>query len=153
MRTIFDESAREEIIGRINQLSESNKGQWGKMHLTQMLRHCIKWDHWIQGSGEYQNHKYHQAFIGKIFGKMALKSMIKDDSPLKQNMPAGKEHEASAEPGNLEQQKKTWMELITGYNRFSNPGFIHDFFGKMNPEQIGILAYKHADHHLRQFNA
>lgn len=153
MRFIFDESAGQEIIARIDQLSESNKGQWGKMHLTQMLRHCIKWDHCIQGSGEYQNHKYHQAFIGKIFGKIVLKSMIKDDSPLKQNLSACIEHEASAEPGNLEQQKKTWMELITAYDHFSNEEFIHDFFGKMDKEQIGILAYKPADHHLRQFNA
>jgi len=54
------------------------------------------------------------------------------------------------ETGSL-QQKKTWIQLISAYEHFSNPGFIHDFFGTMTTEQIGIFAYKHADHHLRQF--
>ena len=33
-----------------------------------------------------------------------------------------------------------------------DPDFIHPFAGKMNEEQNGWLPYKHADHHLRQFN-
>jgi hypothetical protein len=40
---------------------------------------------------------------------------------------------------------------VEAYANYSNPGFVHDFFGKMTDEQIGIFAYKHADHHLRQF--
>ena len=55
--------------------------------------------------------------------------------------------------GDIESEKKKWISLIEGYENYSNPGFIHDFFGKMTKEQIGILAYKHTDHHLRQFNA
>jgi transposase InsO family protein len=27
----------------------------------------------------------------------------------------------------------------------------HSFLGKMTPEEWAILAYKHIDHHLRQF--
>jgi hypothetical protein len=43
-----------------------------------------------------------------------------------------------------------WDEWILGKN-YSNEDFIHDFFGKMTKEQIGVFAYKHTDHHLRQF--
>jgi hypothetical protein len=53
--------------------------------------------------------------------------------------------------GDVALQKKIWIEQITEYGDFSNPAFIHDFFGKMTNEQIGIFAYKHFDHHLRQF--
>ena len=50
-------------------------------------------------------------------------------------------------------KKKEWILLIKGYESYSNPTFIHDFFGKMTREEIGLLVYKHTDHHLRQFNS
>jgi len=28
----------------------------------------------------------------------------------------------------------------------------YPFFGELSPEQAGQMAYKHIDHHLRQFN-
>jgi hypothetical protein len=49
-------------------------------------------------------------------------------------------------------EKKKWIGLIDEYTEFSNPDFIHPFAGKMTEKQIGRLAYKHADHHMRQFN-
>ncbi|MFZ6013453.1 MAG: hypothetical protein ACOYXT_24130 [Bacteroidota bacterium] len=45
-----------------------------------------------------------------------------------------------------------WTALIEGYTHFHNPDFVHDFFGNMTVEEIGYFAYKHNDHHLRQFN-
>jgi hypothetical protein len=44
-------------------------------------------------------------------------------------------------------------DLVDGYEHYSNPDFIHDFFGRMTREQVGQLAYKHTDHHLRPFGA
>jgi len=45
--------------------------------------------------------------------------------------------------------------LINEYSAYSFPdySFVHPFFGKMTKEQIGYHAYKHIDHHLRQFNS
>ena len=50
-------------------------------------------------------------------------------------------------------EKAKWIALIGGNADFSNPDFVHSFFGKMTKEQIGYMAHKHADHHLRQFNS
>ena len=112
-----------------------------------MLKHCILWDEWVLGT---HNVEYKQSFLGKIFGKMALKSSVKDDKPLKKNMPAD-QHVVKVAPKDLEAQKRVWMERIASYDHYSNPTFVHGFFGKMSIEQIGIFAYKHSDHHLRQF--
>lgn len=84
---------------------------------------------------------------------MALKSSVKDDTPIKKNMPAGKDFIIKDKTGDIELQKNIWVKRVADYEQFSNPDFIHDFFGKMTPDQIGIFAYKHADHHLRQFKA
>lgn len=153
MKTIFDKATRNELISRINSLNENSKAQWGKMNVCQMTKHCTLWNDWILGRNNFQDSfKYRQEFLGLIFGKMALKSTVKDDKPMKKNMPAG-QFAIKDKGGDIELQKKTWMEQIATYEHYSNPRFIHDFFGKMTVEQIGIFVYKHFDHHLRQFNA
>jgi hypothetical protein len=124
--------------------------QWGKMNVYQMVKHCLFWDEWVLG---LQNRTYKQEFIGWIFGKMALKGIMKDDRPIKKNMPSGPAFIIKEVDGDLELQKKIWIQRIAAYEHFSNPDFIHDFFGKMTTEEIGMFAYKHSDHHLRQFGA
>lgn len=149
MRTIFDEVSRFELISRIRMISKDCHSQWGKMNVYQMLKHCIIWEEWIQGTNKP---KYKQEFLGLLFGKMALKSMIKDDKPFKRNVPTSAQFKVREKNGDIESEKKKWIALIDCYEQYSNPGFVHDFFGKMPREQIGILAYKHTDHHLKQFN-
>lgn len=148
MKSVFDKSVREELIQRISSLNENSTAQWGKMNVWQMTKHCTLWDDWILGKNEWV---YRQEWLGKIFGKMALKSSVKDERPIGKNMPAGKRWIVKEKNGDLEMQKKNWIGLINGYGQYYNPDFIHDFFGKMTLEQIGIFAYKHSDHHLNQF--
>ncbi|MDB5014672.1 MAG: hypothetical protein JWQ25_2874 [Daejeonella sp.] len=149
MKSIFESVTREELIVRINRINENNTAQWGKMNLYQMLKHCTTWDEWMLGKN---NPVYKQAFIGMLFGKMALKSVTKNESPLRRGTPTTPALVIKETGGDIEFTKQKWMALINEYAHYSNPGFVHDFFGKMTKEQIGILAYKHADHHLRQFN-
>ncbi|MES2617304.1 MAG: DUF1569 domain-containing protein [Bacteroidota bacterium] len=148
MKTIFDKATRDELIARINSLDENSTPLWGKMNVYQMAKHCTIWDEWVLG-------KYHQIYeqdlLGKLFGKMALKSNTKDDRPIGKKMPAGKNFIVTEKTGDINIQKVIWANLTADYANFSNDNFIHDFFGKMTKEQIGIFAYKHADHHLRQF--
>lgn len=150
MKTIFDQEVREELIQRINQLEQYAQAQWGTMNLYQMMKHCTNWEEWMQGKG---NPPYKQVFIGKIFGKMALKRMIRDDKPLDKGVPTSTQFKIKETSGNIPAEKQKWVTLIESYEQYSNPGFIHDFFGKMTKEQVGLLVYKHNDHHLRQFNA
>lgn len=149
MKTIFDEHTREELIKRIRSLNEHSTRQWGKMTVYQMLKHCTIWDEWTQGKN---NPKYKQSFLGLIFGKMALKGTVNNNRPMKRNMPAG-DLKVKETHGDVDTQKKKWIERVAHYQNFSNPDFIHDFFGRMTKEEIGIFAYKHADHHLRQFSS
>jgi len=150
MKSIFDEINRAALITRIKTINENSRSQWGKMNVYQMLKHCTIWEEWIQGKNK---RTYKQELLGFIFGKLALKSMIRDEKPFKRNVPTSASFKVKELNGDIESEKKKWISLIEGYENYSNPGFIHDFFGKMTKEQIGILAYKHSDHHLRQFNA
>ena len=147
MKTVLDKAVRDEIVTRINSLNENSKAQWGKMNVYQMVKHCALWEEMIQS-----RQKYKRALIGRIFGRMALKSVLKDAAPLRKNSPTIPEFKVTGN-GDIEREKIKWVSEITAYADFSNNGFLHPFFGKMTNEQIGYLAYKHADHHLRQFGA
>ena len=83
---------------------------------------------------------------------MALKNVLKDDAPLRKNSPTLPSLKMSAE-GDLQSEKEKWISRINDYNNFSKDVFMHPFFGKMTKEQTGYFAYKHSDHHLRQFGA
>ena len=152
MKSIFDDNTRAEILQRIAQIDTNQmnlRPNWGRMNLFQMLRHNTYWNKWMLGDGDFQ---YRQALIGKLFGKMALRKMIKDDQPFDQNIPTSKQFQISEKQGDPAAEKLAWMSLTAAFDSFHNPTFVHDFFGKMSREQIGILVYKHSDHHLRQFN-
>ncbi|ULT24247.1 hypothetical protein KUH03_35320 [Sphingobacterium sp. E70] len=118
------------------------------MNVYQMIKHCTIWNDWVLGRNK---HHYKQEFLGKIFGKMALKGMIKDDKPLKKMCLREFSLLRTIWGRLMPPRKKNWMEQIESYGHYSNPDFVHDFFGKMETEQIGIFVYKHMDHHLRQF--
>jgi hypothetical protein len=148
MKSMFDGMIRKEVIDRVRSLKMDNKRHWGKMEIYQMAKHCIIWDQWVLGKTQ---HDYKQGFLGMIFGKIALRSQVKDDRPIKKNMPTTPYFIVRDKAGSLDALKDTWITLIPEYENYSNPRFIHDFFGKMTVPEIGVFAYKHADHHLRQF--
>jgi hypothetical protein len=147
MKSIFEKATRDELISRINSLHEKSGAQWGKMNVYQMLKHCTIWEEMIQGKKQYK-----RMFIGRLFGKMALNKVLKDDAPLQRSTPTIPELMIKEKNGNILNQKAEWISRIEEYANFSNDEFVHVFFGKMTKEQIGYLVYKHIDHHLRQFN-
>jgi hypothetical protein len=148
MKTIFDKTTRDELVSRIKTLNENSTAQWGKMNVYQMVKHCALWEDMIWGKI-----KCKRVLLGRIIGRMALKSSLKDDTPMMRNAVSSPELIVKESNGNIASEKTKWIASIEEYAHFSNTGFVHPFFGKMTKEQVGIHAYKHTDHHLRQFNA
>jgi hypothetical protein len=145
MKSVIDKTTREELINRINALNENSTAQWGKMNVYQMLKHCTLWEEMLLGKKQYQ-----PSFIGRLFGKMALKDMLKDE-PMKRNLPTVPSFKISGN-GDVAAAKAEWLDLMAEHALKKNFGFVHPFFCKLTAEQAGRIAYKHIDHHLRQFN-
>lgn len=145
MKSLFDKTTRDELIDRINTLNANSSARWGKMNVYQMLKHCTLWEEMLLGKKQYQ-----QSLLGRLFGKMALKSMLKNE-PLKLNLPTVSSFKISGN-GDVTAAKAEWINLINQHGVQQNSGFVHPFFGKLTSEQAGQIAYKHIDHHLRQFN-
>lgn len=148
MKGIFNNQTINELKVRINQLDAKATPAWGKMNIFQMLKHCTENERMM-----VREKRYKRRFIGRIFGKMALKASIKDDAALAKNSPT---HPALifTGTGDVNQQKQLWIDLLEKYPTKQSrdyTDFVHPFFGKMDSTQISRLAYKHIDHHLRQF--
>ncbi|CAN5802480.1 hypothetical protein BH11BAC3_BH11BAC3_14400 [soil metagenome] len=148
MKTVFDKSTSEELINRINLLSENSTARWGKMNVYQMLKHCTVCEEMYQGKTEHK-----RVLLGRLIGRVALKGILKDDKPLRQNSPTSPDFKITENEGDVSAEKAKWVTLIEAYDHYSPVKFTHWFFGEMTKEQVGIFVYKHADHHLRQFNA
>lgn len=146
MKSIFDKETNDELIRRITMLNENSNAVCGKMTVYQMLKHCTLWEEMISGEK-----KFKRMFIGRLFGKIALKNLIKDEKPMSRNAPTVPGFSIT-DHGDVLSEKKKWIEMVENHPGFSNPGFVQPFFGRMTKEQIGLLAYKHTDHHLRQLN-
>lgn len=146
MQSIFDATTREAIKRRIDTLGDHSVPLWGKMTLYQMMKHCTKWEEMALGKKIYR-----QSLLGLLFGKIALKNMLKDE-PMKRGLPSVPSFIITGS-GDSTAEKARWLELVEEYGSSQQNGFLHPFFGRLSREQAGQMAYKHADHHLRQFGA
>ena len=148
MKTVYDKPTRDQLIRRITMLDANSKPQWGKMNVYQMLKHCTLAEEMYLGK-----RKYKRVLLGRLIGPMALKNMLKDETPMQKNAPTSQHFKVRETEGDIDAEKKHWITLIEEYADYTNPDFEHWFFGKMTKEQIGQFVYKHTDHHLRQFNS
>ena len=149
MKSLFSESATEEILNRLDQLSPNAERAWGKMSVEQMLSHC-------QGPLEVSMGtkplKKPNAFIALLM--KSFKKTMYNDIPWKKGVPTAKEFIVTSEKDFMVEKDKL-TALITTFKKdeANAPWVVHPVFGAFTKEQWGQLNYKHLDHHLRQFGA
>ena len=74
MKTILDQTTRDQLLRRIDTLNENSKPKWGKMNVYQMLKHCTLAEDLYLG-----NTPHKRMLLGYILGKWALKNILKDE--------------------------------------------------------------------------
>ena len=148
MKSILDTTTREELVSRIHSVNEYSPAEWGKMNSYQMIKHCRLFEEML-----FSKQKHGRVLLGRLFGRIALKNILKNDVLMGRHAPTLPEFKIKETSGDFATEKTKWIALIEAYKNFPNTKFIHPFFGKMTKEQIGYFAYKHSDHHLRQFKS
>ncbi len=148
MKSLFNPADNQEIINRIQRLSAASQPQWGKMNVAQMLAHC---QHPLRVAfGEMQ---LKRNLMSLLFGGMIKRTLIKDESPFKQNLPTSTSF-IVVDNRDFEKEKNKLIELIQRFSKNGAAGLRkdpHPFFGKLTTTEWDILQWKHLDHHLRQF--
>jgi len=147
MKSLFDPETQSEIVGRINSLSSRHTALWGKMNVYQMVKHCVLAERHYHGQLPVDA----SAGLNLADGPKWLNLLLGDDQPMRQNAPTNKAFVVEEVDGDLEAEIVAWKAYITAYKLYNAKKYSHWFFGDMTRQQLGELAYKHNDHHLRQF--
>ncbi|GAB5486208.1 MAG: hypothetical protein Pars93KO_26420 [Parasphingorhabdus sp.] len=148
MNSIFERTTIDQFTERLNELTPYSKPEWGKMTVYQMLKHCTE--------NEKMNLRittYKRLLPGRLFGRMVMNKIIKDDLPMSKNNPTHPALKIKGD-GDFETQRKELINLLNKYPSSSKKELerlIHPFFGKLKLHEWEIYIYKHLDHHLRQF--
>ena|ERR1700744_2596508 len=147
MKTVFDAGTRQELSQRLEKLKPDILPSWGQMTMPQMVKHLRLWEEMI-----HENKRYHRPLIGRLIGPLILKRVLKNpDFP--KSTPTIPEMRISETNIDFTAERQKLITLLNSYATYDLPdyAFVHPFFGKMTREQIGLMAYKHLDHHLQQF--
>ena len=151
IKNIFNKTVCDELANRINSLSSSSKGQWGKMTVDKMLAHCCVTYEYIFEPNKY---KKTNAFA-KIMLKLFVKNMIVGEKPYKKNSPTASDF-VIKDAKNIDDEK---ARLISFIYRVQELGAEHfdgkesHSFGVLTQREWNNMFYKHLDYHLGQFGA
>ena len=148
MKNIFTTETTNEIIARINSLTNETQALWGKMHVAQMLAHCS-----VSYETIYTNkHPKPNAFV-KFILKNFIKKYIVNEKPYKKSSQTAP-YFIIADERDFEAEKKKLIDYILktqelGENAFEGKESVS--FGPMSKNEWNNMLYKHLDHHLSQF--
>lgn len=146
MKSLFDLEVQQEILERIDNLSESKKPLWGKMNSSQMLYHCQCPLQIALGKKDY-------GLKPNFFFKLLFKKSLYNDKLWRKNLPTVRQFKI-LDNKNYSNEKIVLIDLIQEFSTKDTtyPFPEHPAFGKFTNEQWGQMQYKHLDHHLRQFD-
>jgi hypothetical protein len=147
VKTLWDPRTQEELRTRIRSLRADTPARWGRFTCPQMVVHIT--DAFALYSGELSC-----AARWTPARYPPLKQAIVYLMPFPKNVPTAPELLART-PGRWEDEivrlEKALTAFISQRDRTEWPA--HPIFGRLSGRAYGVLAYRHTDHHLRQFGA
>ncbi|MFN8260097.1 MAG: DUF1569 domain-containing protein [Chitinophagales bacterium] len=146
MPTLFDKTDRDAILARISNLSASSQRQWGKMSVSQMLKHMSTAFAVPTGKIQLPKDKLYYVAANPFTRWVMIQVMTK----WPKNMATVDAFIVKDDPA-FETAKKDFMENFNAF--ILAPAFpgSHPAFGVMSKELWGQAMYIHLDHHLKQF--
>lgn len=145
MPTLFNNQTQAELLKRVGQLSAASPRQWGKMNISQMLKH-LDAAFSIPLNPEHAPKEVLYYVMANPFSRWLMFEVM----PWPHGLPAPLVLQVKDDP-DFESAKK---DLLDSINKFLVAGEFpgaHPVFGKMDKSDWGKLMGTHLDHHLRQF--
>ena len=150
MKTLYDTATADVVKSRLKELRPDSQRLWGKMSAPQMVEHCARGLEWA-----VDDVRPPRQLVGRILGPIIKPLALKDDAPMRRNLPTSPlliVHEEG--DMNVAQERLcALIDRLVAEGPTKCTTHPHTFFGKMTADEWGVLMYKHLDHHLRQFGA
>ena len=148
MGSILNEDDRSDIVRRFQSLSASSTRRWGSMEVAGMLEHLVLSARMTLGELPVASSNK------RVFQVFPLKHLILYVLPFPKGAPTAPELKPS-EATSFAAERAALLELLEriGTGPSEGVGPAHPLFGSMTWREWGVVTYKHADHHLKQFGA
>lgn len=146
MKTLWDPAARRELCDRLTRLTPAATRRWGTMSAPHMVAHLVDSMRMAIGDIPVASKNLPLRFT-------PIKQLIIYCLPFPKGAPTAPEL-VSRLPADWPSECATLLTLIDRFadRSRSAPGWPdHPAFGKLTGNSWGVLAYRHIDHHLRQF--
>ncbi len=147
MITLASPEVRAECCARLERLDPNAVPKWGRMTAHQMVCHLS--DSFKVAAGE----KTVSPAPGPIPKKLIKWIAVRTPFPWPHNFPTRPEIEqgcGGTAPADWDQDRGILRELILSFHCSRQFG-THPMFGPITWEEWQIWAYRHVDHHFRQF--
>jgi hypothetical protein len=146
MKTFWDKDAREEICRRMDCLTAEAKPQWGKFNATEMVAHLNDAMRMAMGELDVKPKRLPIRYP-------PLKQLIVYVLPFPKSAPTAPELISRGSSADFAKEKAEFRAVADRLGQKPATGAWpdHPAFGRMTYRAWGVLKYRHADHHLRQF--
>lgn len=143
-KSLLSPEVERDMQRRLDALSTASKGRWGRMSVAQMLHHVAEALKMATGDVSIPPR------VGPL-RMFPLKQLIVFVLPFPRSAPTAPALLASGEP-HFESERAVVRSLLSAFpQRELSAWPDHPAFGALSRDQWGVLAWKHLDHHFRQF--
>ena len=146
-KNLLKEEASDSIITRVKNLSAAHQPQWGGMTASEMLLHCNSCNRQILEESRGDKKTTIKQYLLRVLALYIAPNFKKNIKGELTHVTKGK-----ANASDFEELRNKFILLIGKFPANDHPLTLsHPAFGNISTNEWGIAAYKHMDHHLRQF--
>jgi len=150
MKTLHNQDDKAEIVERLSKVQAASQRHWGRMTPHQAICHLT--DSFRLVTGEKAANSASNLFTRSVVKWIAIHTPLPWPRGVK-TMPEMDQEISGTPPVEFERDKRE-LEAIIGRFTKQSRDFqfgLHPIFGAMSESEWMVWAYRHCDHHLRQF--
>lgn len=146
MPTLFDKETQDKMLARVGKLSAASQRKWGKMSVSQMLKHMNTAFSVPINKIKVPKDKLYYVSANPLARWLLIRGMTK----WPKNLVTADSFIVKDDP-EFEVTKKEFLATIKEFLSASDFSGSHPVFGVMDKELWGEAMYIHLNHHLEQF--
>lgn len=152
MATFFDAATRRVLEARVLTLRPDSPRQWGQMSAHQTVCHLS--DTFQMALGERRSAPVASRFK-RLTKLIALYAPFRWPRGTLETIPEVKQGAGGTPPNDFERDRAELLAVMARFAATPPGGFAptHPIFERMTANDWGRWAFRHVDHHLRQFGA
>jgi hypothetical protein len=145
MKTLWDAPARQDVRQRLARLTPASSRRWGTMSAPQMVAHLVDAMRMAIGEMPVPSKNLPLRFT-------PIKQLVIYCLPFPKGAPTAPQL-VSRPPGDWPGECATLLTLVDRFAECDRNGAWpdHPAFGTLTGGNWGVLAYRHIDHHFKQF--